>query len=66
MTWALIHGGRIVARGSYTEVLDTAEEWMVLEVLRHPDETVVARRLTLGWQVLPEAMVQPLGVEVAA
>ncbi len=66
MIWALIHGGRIVALGSYTEILDTAEEWMVLEVLRHPDETVIARRLPFGWQVLPEAMVRPLDVEVAA
>ncbi|SFS58286.1 hypothetical protein [Methylobacterium sp. yr668] len=66
MVWALIHGGRIVARGSYSEVLDTAEDWMVLEVLRHPDGTVVARRLPFGWQVLPEAMVQPRDVEAAA
>lgn len=57
MIWALVHGGRIVARGSYSEVLDTAEEWLVLERLYHPDGTVTGQRLARGWQVLLEAMV---------
>lgn len=57
MTWALLHDGRIAARGSYAEILDTGEAWQVIARAWHPDGTELAPRLERGWTVAPAAMV---------
>ncbi|MGY2052942.1 hypothetical protein [Methylobacterium sp. JK268] len=44
MTWALIHQGAIVARGTYQQMLDLAEEWQVLARSWHLDGTEFAPR----------------------
>lgn len=56
MTWVLTHHGVVVARGTYQQMLDTAEEWRVLERAWHPDGTEMAPRwIERGYSLAPQA-----------
>lgn len=58
MIWCIVHQGCVVARGSYAQMIETAEEWRVLERGWHPDGTELAPRwLERGYSIVPQVTV---------
>ena len=56
MTWVITHHGVVVARGTYQQMLDTAEEWQVLEREWHRDGTQLSPIWTRrGYALCPAA-----------
>lgn len=49
MMWVLAHHGVVVARGSYREMIEAAEERQVLARAWHDDGTELAPRWTDRW-----------------
>ncbi len=67
MTWLLKHEGRVVARGLYGQLIETAEEWRVLERGWHADGTEFAPRwLVRGYSLMPAPVVSARGRRAAA
>lgn len=55
MIWCIVHQGCVVARGSYAQMLDTAEEWRVLDRAYHRDGTELAPHwLERGYSIVPQ------------
>lgn len=56
MTWLLLQGATILARGSFADVLDAAEARALCQRAFHPDGTELAPRIDRTCSILPETM----------